>query len=691
MLGEQREDGYYIEGLKYEFPKRPPLKEIRNYGLPKTKQIWSRITDYEQFDWDDDWEARMRDPKTDEDYKQLDYFIEEVNRLHDGMWIFIGGEPTYINKYMYFFCQWFVLESGEYPEYRDSSLYYYRFLEICDKHPRCMGHTLLKNRRLGATSMIMSALLLLMITTQNKNYGMISKKGTDAAKAFQFAIKANGNLPKFLLQTQEGNKNPKKVLSFKEQSKRITKDQKTASKAGGLNNELSWESTEMNAYDGYALAGLFADETGKFPKEVPITKYLSIAGKCVKKGAKITGKIYMPTTVNAPQAGGLEYRAVWESSDQNKANYLGETESGIYRIMIPAYYGYSPWIGRYGESIWDTPTPEQVEWLKEQECPDPTIGAKDYLLNVRKQLENNQEALQEEIRQNPFNADEAFDSANDRCIFPNIAELNQREHELIDKLVEQGRDPKKDELGRRGWFYKLMDGKVKFVDDSKGIWYVHKLLPEDQANRFHIRPDGKQVPDNEEFGAGGLDPINSGDATVDAGSDACCIIRSRYSSQDPDNTGIPVAMLLGRMEDITKLNEQVYNGLIYYGVKMLAERSQLNWHEYGYNNNLLEYVYGTKRSDGSEVKGAVNQQNSAAKGEHAEVQVLSALHDTLKIPFIRLIRDRKNFNVKNRGAYDSCMADGFCLMAMKNPFEKPKQTKINFSSWLQVGKITTYR
>ena len=82
MLGEFREGKYYVEGLEYVFPKKPPLKDIRNYGLPKKKQIWHRRLEYENLDWSEGWETRR---------ENLKFLEEELLRIYDGEWIFIGG------------------------------------------------------------------------------------------------------------------------------------------------------------------------------------------------------------------------------------------------------------------------------------------------------------------------------------------------------------------------------------------------------------------------------------------------------------------------------------------------------------------------------------------------------------------------------------------------------------------------
>lgn len=681
---EYRGGKLYVAGLEYKFPKRPLKKEIRNHDLPKRQQKWSRRLDAEEFDWTEGWEDRIKDNP-----KQFQFIVDELDRIVNGEWIYINGVAEYLNGDSYFFLQHFILhDTGEYPDFRDTILIYYRFCEIVDNTRLCTGDTLLKGRRLGATSMVMSRKLRKSLISRNKSFGITSKTGDDARDAFDILVNAFQNLPVYLKPQIEGNDAPKKILSMKKQASRVTKGQSTTGNREGLNNKIFWRSTSMNTFDSGAFEGILVDEAGKFSSEVPIDKYLQVVTKCVKKGARVTGKISMPTTVNPPHLGGANYRSVYDGSNQLTADYLGQTKTGLYRIMIPAFYGFAGYMDEFGNSVIENPTPEQTKYLESTgECPDPTIGAKQYLELVRKNLEGDEEALMEEIRMNPFNSEEVFETANDRCIFPNKKELIEREKELETELILNGLNPSKDELGRRGWFHPMPNGSMRFVDDDNGLWYVDYLLPEAQANKFEIGRDGKKKPTNEEFGAAGGDPIASGDAPIDGGSDACLMIRSRYSSLDPDNTGKPVAMFLGRMTDPNKLNEQWFNGLIYYGVKVLAERMPTTWLDYAVREGLEHYVYGTKRSNGTEVKGIHGQQGEAVKQEHAETQVLQALHDTSKVPFIRLIRDRKNFNVRKRTDFDACMADGYAGMALKIPFKKKENKKKRKIVFLRRGTI----
>lgn len=679
MLGEIKDGKYYVEGLEYKFPERPALKTMRNYGLPKIKQVWSRREEYLELDWEDGWERRP---------ENLQYLEEELVRIYDGEWVIIGGEPTYINGMFYFFLQWYLLpDSGEYPDYRDTSLYYYRFLEIVVGTRLCTGHTLIKGRRLGATSMIISYLLRKMLLVERKTFGITSKSTADANSegAFGFLTSAFEALPIFLKPDIPDKETPKQALYFK---KKATKG-KSKNNDTGLNNRAFWRAPGMNTFDSGAFEDILIDESGKFDRQktkVNIVDYLPIVTKCIKKGAKVTGKLHLPTTVNPPEDGGANYKQVWEDADQSKADYLGQTKNGLYRIIIPAYCGFAGYIDQFGNSVIENPTPEQTKYLESTgECPDATIGAKQYLLNERKKLENDPEKLQAEIQMNPFNADEVFESANERCHF-NVAHCNEQLKQLELQLLELGLPLKDGELGRRGWFNKGASGRVYFVDDPKGMWYVKRLLPESESNKFEI-VDGYQTPTNEAFGAAGLDPIDAGRTTVDAGSDGCMVIRSRYSSLDPDNTGIPVAMFLGRPENNNVFHNQIFNGLIYYGIKVLAETTPRNWLQFAQDNRLQKYLYGTQKSNG-EWEYGVPPNNPNTMKEHIEVQQLSSLEDWDKIPFVGLIKNRLGFSIKNRTDWDICMADGYGLLALQIPFQQIKRANMKGIPVLKRGGIT---
>lgn len=658
-----------IEGFIYEEPTRPKLSEIRNYGLPKIKQVWSRHEEYLEHDWSEGWETRVTP-------EQLEYLDQEWDRLYNGEWVYINGEPIYINNFCYFFMQWMFLENEYYPEFRDSCLYYFRFIEICEKAKLCWGHVLIKGRRLGASSMEASIELLQGLIYRNRRQGIISKTGDDAKDIFEFIVIAFQALPPFLKPEIEGSDSPKKVMSLKKQAGRITKEKGQAANREGLNNTIGWKATALNSWDSGKILRILIDEAAKWT-DTDINTYLKIVGKTLTKGANVVGKAAVVSTVNKGDKGGDRFKIIWEQSDQTKVNRLGQTTSKLFRIFIPAYCGYEGYLDRWGRSVIENPTPEQIEWLKnDPRCPDPNIGAKQYLEMQRDLLKNDEEGLQEEIRQAPFTAKEVFETAGKAIHF------DKKEHEaqlelIKERLEAEGRDTEKGELGRRGWFRENADGSVRFVDDETGLWYILQFPDTPNLYEKSLTSTGyKYKPRNTSYGGAGLDPIAHSDATVEgSGSDAVLLIRRRYTILDPENSGCPAAMLIGRMPKKSDFHKQVYWGLKFYGVRMLGERAPSDWCDFAKENGYNDYLIGTKRSDGTEVKGAAPQ-NKEYIEEHLSKMVESSYNDVHKIWFRRLIADRLKFDVTNRTDFDCCIGDGNSLIACAEPVKEVKKKDV---------------
>lgn len=660
-----------IQEIDYKIPDRPPLRTMRNYDKPKSQQKWTRRTEYLQWDWDldsDQWED-----------KQLLWYYDELDRIYDGEWVIINGEPVYINGMFYFFLQWFLLENEYYPEYRDTCLEYFRFVEIAARDPLSLGTILIKGRRLGASSMEAAILLRNLLIHRNKRNGIISKTGDDAKDIFGFAIIGFQGLPAFLKPQIEGNEQPKKELSVKKQSARIKKGQKTSGQMEGLNNILNWKATAMNSYDSGKLLRVLVDESAKW-LEVNIQLYWKVVQKCLTKGAMVVGKAAFVSTVNKGDKGGDNFQKMWLDSDPKKRNALGQTSSRLFRIFIPAYKGYEGYVDQFGNSVWDTPTPEQTEYLKTIGCPNPYIGAKEFLQMQRDLVSHDPDLLAEEVRTAPFTWEEVFESAANSSYFKNVDELKYREKQLKEELLDQGRDPLKGELGRRGWFEFMSNGKVKFVDDPKGLWYVNNLLihDPDKINRFRIRGINKKgkkilIPENTEWGAAGWDPFQHIDAAN--GSDACCVIRSRYDMLDPENSDRPEAMFLGRLDTKEAVHLQLFAGLVYYGVQVLGERAPRDWVDWAEENGFEHYVIETERKGDNVIIRGINAQGSEGIEQHLGAMVEKAPKDTSKIPFIRIIRDRLGFDPKHRTIYDAAMADGYAIIACNQSVKKKKLTR----------------
>lgn len=654
------------EGLFYTPPPQPKIKDIRGSHLKTKDQIWYRDETYKNFDWNDE-------PKNGDVWYlnpaegQLEWLQQEIDRILNGEWIMIEGRPTYLNNFAYFYHAWFKNKEGVYPEYRDSSLEFMRFVELVFKDPKCRGGNAMKGRRKGVSSMCMSIMLQFGLIKTNTEQGITSKSAIDAEKIFKLMlVNAYSRLPNFLKPRISGNDTPVKTMHITKQAGRITKDSGIGAEKQGLNNKIEWRAPSANVFDGDGLWFLLLDEIAKW-LEVKCDEYLEIAMNIIVAGKQI-GRIMCITTVNKGDQGGDNYKIIWDNSSQLKRDQLGQTGNKLYRLFMPGYMGGRDggWIDKYGNSVWDTPTPEQTEWLKnDPNTLDPYMGCKAYCELQRKLKANDPEKLQEEIRMFPFNPEEVFRTANNSCHF-NVEDINNQ-RERVQYRLEDGSPY------RVGLFSKDPNsGRVSFkdtkIEDSKGFyWYALDLLHPDDTNKWHWK-NGQKTPSNTDYGAAGVDTFANSEKTAEKGSDASMLIFKRYNILDPENSGMPVCLGIGRPKNKLFFNQQIFWAAEYYGIKMLIERSPTDWYDYAEKEKVLGYCLKTTLKINSKSVYGCAPQDHEAREQHLTEMVEYSQHGMDKIWFLRILDDMLFFNVKDRTLYDACMAFGYALMACKERY-----------------------
>lgn len=682
-MDKNRIQHFIVQGIPYQTPPVPALKTIRGYNLKKADQVWSRREEDQQWHWNIDpkqgpiWSDNASD-------EQLEWFDEEIARIHNGDWIMINGEPVWFNKYAYLFHQHFLLQEGFYPEFRDTSLEFFRFYELVDNDRFCLGTCGVKGRRLGLSSMAACILLLHMLIEKNIKQGITSKTGDDAEEMYIFVKNGMENLPNYL--KPEVRKITETELHLATPAPRISSNNRILSSDKGLNNRTNWKAPSENVYDSQRERALVLDESAKYER-VNVKKLLKKISETLVVGASVIGKILMFSTVNAGDKGGDNFKEIFMDSDPNgKLDKYGRTTTKLKRFFIPGYRGVLGYIDKYGNSVVDTPTPEQTAFLKtvldpstgQLACPDPYIGAKEFRQITRDMLVNDKEALQEEKRLYPFEWKEVFENANNKCHFNNQPEIEEQiDH--VETMLKM--NPK---MYRRGWFKKLEDGPVVFRDDPEGLWYILELLEPRDANKY-VYKYGQKTPANTMYGTAGVDTFANSESTAEEGSDACMVIHKRYNALDEENSGMPVALYLGRPKNKTSFNKQIFWACEYYGIKMLVERMPTDWYDYALANELLNYCIKTKRSiDGTDVYG-VSPQNQQLREQHLTEMVEYVDVAVAKILFLPILKTLIPFNVKDRLKYDALMGWGYALMAGKEkgrsiaPPKKDKQVIRTFN------------
>lgn len=695
-----RQQRFEIEcqGLIYQTPLSPPIEEVRGIHLPKKDQVWYRREEYLEYDWNVDPEAgdlwyNVASPE------QWKLFDEEIERIHVGDWIMINGIPTYFNPDCYFFHQWFTLLIEDiHPKYKETSLEYYQFVELCEDDPLTLGDCGIKGRRVGLSSMRASRKLRIAVVEDNTLSGIVSKTGTDAYEMYLMVKNGLEKLPGFL--TPELAKVTDKEIHIAKQTSRISKHNKLLSADKGKNNRVNWLDTAENAYDGRRARDIVIDEAAKWER-VNVQICLSKISDTLLVGGSVGGYVSVFSTVNKGDKGGDNFRKIWDGSDHAKA-VNGMTATRLKRFFIAGFKGFYGYIGKYGESIINTPTAEQREYLEsfidpstgKRACPDPTIGAKEWLDRLRKLVENDPELLAEQVRKYPYVWQEVFKGSNNRCNF-DLEALNEH----IVNMEAEAESLGLKEMGRQGKFTKRSNGEKCFEDTKSGFWHILEFLKPGDDNKV-IYIGNIKCPNNGAFGCAGLDPFAHSKLALEDGSDACIIIMKRYDALDPECSYMPIAMFLGRPNTKPDFFDQLYFGLEYYGIKVLGERAPTDWIDYAKDKKVrlatededapkkVGFLMCTKRANGSEVYG-INPQDKEAREQHLTEMVEYAKFNLKKIKFIALLKDMVNFDFSNRTAYDACMAFGYAIMGLKD-WQKIEKVDVKAKLFMKNKRSKSY-
>jgi hypothetical protein len=335
---------------------------------------------------------------------------------------------------------------------------------------------------------------------------------------------------------------------------------------------------------------------GKYPADVPVSQFISIILETLVEGAEKVGFCELPSTVNElTKKGGAEFKKVWDEADWIKNDDDGEDESfdenneatanRLVRYFCPAYDGLSGFIGKYGESIIDSPTEEQSKYLIKkygQAKFDGQLkfGAKQYLERRRKKLKG--ATLEEEIRKYPFDEQEMFMAANTECVF-NIYNITKREEALKNNKVYK----------RSVVFFRDMEQKVRWRDVTENEksfhWKITWFPPEKESNKFIT--DGKmRKPARIQDGAIAVDSYSNSQGGRKYGSKASAWIGRRYDMSDPQNTGKAIGHLYGRPAVKDTLHEQVMLAAEYYGYQIWYEHTADDYEGYFRERGKLHYL-----------------------------------------------------------------------------------------------------
>ena len=668
-----------IYGVRVKLPELPKDEEILNYNLPKEEQMWIREelpSYFEKVEYNKAGDLILTD-------KQENYATQELMRCKRGVWIFINGKPHYITRKYYFYLQWWTLEDGTRPEYRDCDRRYFLYLEHWENMLWCLGVIRGKKRREGASSQATSNLVYDAIFYKNSNCGLISKSNEDGRATFtEMVAYGYRQLPAFLKPKQLNREDSVTELVFAQKTSSV-KDGVTATQKDdeGNRSKINYRAPVLNAYDRGRMSRILLDEFGKLEKDVPASQLFAIVSKTLVKGVKRVGFVEMPSTVNKMTRGGSEFKLIWEKADLGKKV---PTVNRLVRYFSPAYDGYEGFIDEFGFSVIDSPTEEQAQyliekWVRKDEDgntiselseEDIRLGAKSYIQKRREGREGDD--LEEEIRMNPCNEVELFMSANADCIF-NVVKINDQIEYLKNNPIYK----------RKLLFYRDIDQKVKWRDVRGGeenfCWeFVGDLNLKGEDNKSYWDGPFKK-PSRTDMGVIGLDSYSNSQGGKRYGSKASAWVYSKYDLRDPQNTGLFTGHLYGRPMEKDDLHNQVMLCAEYLGYQIYIEFVADDYYSYYKDRGKLGYLakFPLNAIDPNKRKNASAERHYGfpvtdfAMTKQNDAMISYIEHYCEKIYWIELLDDLKIYDPGKRTPSDRTVSAMISLVGGLEPVYKP--------------------
>lgn len=634
-----------IYGTLTVIPDLPEGTYVEDWGFadnPK-EQYWRRAELPDIFDhvtFDSNKVAQLTE-------EQEKYANEEVRRCKHGFYFYNNGQLTYITGKHYFYLQWWFLEDEIYPDYRDSDRRYFLFLSHYEKRLWCLGVARGKKRREGASSQACSNIMYELIFYRNSNCGIVSKTEDDSSATFTEMVKhGHEHLPVFLKPRQTNREGSVTKIEF-----------------GYMNSKVTYKAPVPNAYDRGRMSRILGDEGGKWPLDVPFSKFIQIVSKTLVKGVTRVGFMECPSTVNEmTKGGGAEFKKFWDAA--NQFNTHGKkTVNRFVTYFTPAYENLPGFIDRYGMSVIDAPTEEQYAYLVEKfvkydeitgevtsevDPDDIRKGAKAYIMGRREGLQGTE--LEEEIRMNPCTVREMFEAANVGCAF-NSYKLNQRKQAMEQHPLSY----------RRMIFYRDDNSEVNIrdinTDEQSFHWRFTYFLTKDKANK-HLYEMGLKKPDNVRDGGITVDSYSNTQGGRKFGSKASAWIGRRYDPLDPYNSGRVIGHLYGRPPEKDMLHQQVMLAAEYFGYEVWYEHTADDYYSYFRDRGKVKYlglypislIDPTKRENAERHRGTPISPFSLTKQLDNGISYVENHSD--RIDFPELIDNLLIFDPYDRTKYD---------------------------------------
>lgn len=550
----------HIQGIDAFYRELLPDEDVLFSELPQDEQYFRR-TDI-PFTDDELVDIANKEHKYTE--AQTKWVAREEWRMDNGVYAAINGKVTFIPGSCYGYVNYWTLETGMKPDYRNCTRKIFILMEFLIFLTQVLALTRGKSRRKGATSEGTFFEYWICCRKPEKIGGMVSYSDESIKKIFQmlFMRGFKSMLPCFVPDFDSNSDNFLRLVKPVERRKKGV-----PIKREGLNSYVDSQPTTLNAYDSGRLSFLLGDEWGKWDK-IDVNTYWSKVKSTLTVGSKKVGFAYIPTTVNPGKKGGANYRKFWNAADQNAINrktgepYGINTPSRVVRIFDSAAEGYEGCIDKFGESVIDDPEVPVMgndgNWITE--------GARTKILREREGLEGME--LMDHRRDYPLDVFDMFAFEVGLCEFNEANFITQLQWLEANPVFLRKCRLYRESITKKNQFNTKEEkyNEIRFMDDDAGGWLL--LEKPEKENLFDHR--GRMRPLNTSRYSIGVDTIKSGFTT--GGSTATiCVFKKSHIVEGVEKGLYPVALYMGKPRLMQHLFDEVLKACLWYGAKVNFE------------------------------------------------------------------------------------------------------------------------
>lgn len=542
---------------------KPPPEKIANYGLDPKDQYFERReipTKLKKLQKEKDGRAdeiwRVLTAHKENWAEEIEFIKREWYHCMYGYWVYIKGKPTWISPWHY---QYLNYSTGSYTvtdrktgkkvqsmfgEYRDKDrrkdiayTYLYTTTETfanIDKEGNAIpeedgsyemidtGRLLFfgvinpKTRREGETGKSLSKLHFTSIVVAGPQaYSSMCANHESTVKGHWNSkfVPMWRRMAFFFKPINDVTTRPKTEITYKSPAAKQN--------SKNFNSNVSVESTELDStvdfspvvsrhyYDHNKITGIILlDEEAKTDL-IDVYDEWNLVKPAMAQGAESERNRYAfslhPSTVEDMEGGaGANFKRMCDASNfYQRGLKSGQTKSGLALIYMPSWDGLENFIGPYGESIIDDPTPEQQAFTKWD------IGAKEYINSKIAEYEanpiiENLRKLAQFKRQNPPCYADIWRSIAGEIGF-NIKKIDLRTDQLR-RMLSLEQDPREQGdfvwiidgypplTAEKFWNLRLQDyflpkAHVEWKPSTSGRFFLSKKLAEGSHNRVQYNRD----------------------------------------------------------------------------------------------------------------------------------------------------------------------------------------------------------